>query len=221
MASGAQQQKSTLPLIIFLLIFLVLGIFFLLPSYNSGVNTSTQSTTKNQCPPARQSFDARQEAFTLAQSAEQYRRAHPFGGNYGLGSYIICCTDGTQQREQSRLYEGFYSTELPKSLQHITHSEQYANDWLQGQLSSLSIDPDEVMAIYAVIFSQITVCVPCQQDMIYWQRSLRQEAKTDKLYLSIWDIIRGKGFAPVTNRAGTGTPVAITDLRQVPIRFVL
>ena len=140
MASGAQKQSSSWWLIIFLLILLILGIFLLLPSYNTQINTSTQSTTQNQCPQAGQSFDARQEAFMLAQSAEQYRRMHPFGGNYGLGSYIICFTDGTQQREQSRLYEGFYSTELPRSLQHITHSEQYAYDWLQEQLSLLSID---------------------------------------------------------------------------------
>ena len=99
MASGTQPQKSTLPLIIFLLLLLVLSIFFLLPSYNTQVNISTQSTTQNQCPQAGQSFNAQQEAFTLAQSAEQYRRTHPFGGNYGLGSYVICYTDGTQQRE--------------------------------------------------------------------------------------------------------------------------
>lgn len=221
MASGTQPQKSTLPLIMFLLILLVLGIFLLLPSYNTRVNTSTQSTTQNQCPQNGQSFDTQQEAFTLAQSAEQYRRVHSFGGNYGLGSYIICFTDGTQQQEQSKPFEGFYSTELPKPLQHITHSEQHTYDWLQEQLSLLSIDQSQVTAIYAVNFSQVAVCVPCQQDMIYWQRSLRQKVKTDKLYLSIWDIIRGKGFAPVTNRAGTGTPVAITDLRQVPILFVL
>lgn len=157
----------------------------------------------------------------MAQSAEQYRHIHPFGGNYGLGSYVICYADGTQKRVQSMLFKGFYSRELPNSLQHITHSEQYTYDWLQTQLSQLSIDQSEITAIYAVIFSQVTVCVPCQQDMVYWQRSLQQKAKTNKLYLSVWDILRGKGFVPTAYPAGTGIPVAITDLRQVPVRFIL
>ncbi len=50
MAAGAQKQSSSTWLIIFLLILLIVGVFLLLPSYNTGVNTATQNASENQCP---------------------------------------------------------------------------------------------------------------------------------------------------------------------------
>lgn len=47
---------------------------------------------------------------------------------------------------------------------------------------------------------------------------LRLEAGTPNLFLTIWDL-DDHGFDPATYRAGTGTPVAIADLRQLPIPF--
>ncbi len=92
MSSDASAQKSSVPLILLLLLLLVVGIL-ILPSLNVKVNQGIQSTPAGQCQSGDQGFEERQEAFTLAQTAEQYRRANPFGGNYGLGSYTICYTD--------------------------------------------------------------------------------------------------------------------------------
>lgn len=220
MAAGAQKQSSKWWLIFLLILLLIVGVFVLLPSYNAGVNTSTQSTTQNQCPQAGQNFDAQQEAFTLAQTAEQYRRLNPFGGNYGPGSYIICFTDGTQQRVQSIPFKGFRDYTLPYPQQHTTHSEQKTYGWLQVQLSRLSIDLVQITAIYVVIFTQVIVCPDCKNDMVYWQRTLRQKAKTNKLYLSIWQIVPGKGFAPTVYPGGTGIPITIDDIEEVKIEFV-
>ena len=221
MASGAQKKKSSLGLIIFLLILLVVGIFFLVPSYNIRTNTATQTTTENQCPQTGQSFDAQQEAFTLAQSAEQYRQIKPYNGNYGLGSYIICLTNGAMRRIQSMPFQGYYDRSLPYYQQHLTHSEQATYKWLQDQLSRLSLSRNlnKVAAIYVVIFSQVLVCTSCQRDMIDWQRTLRQKAKVENLYLSVWDIMLGKGFVPTVYPAGTGIPVSIDDLEEVNIPF--
>ncbi len=216
MASGAQKQKSTVPLIIFLLILLVLGIFLLLPSYNTGVNTSTQSTTQNQCPQVGQSFDARQEAFTLAQTAEKYRRAQPLPINYGLGSFIICFTDGTFKREQSMIFKGRSSNSYPGN---ETHSEQSAYGWLQNRLLALSIDPDTISAIYTFIFSQVRVCSFCKKDMVYWQRTLREKARTNNLFLSVWDIGFQQGFNPKIYPAGLKSAITINGIENVAINF--
>ncbi len=142
MASDTQKQKSSLGLIIFLLILLVVGIFVLLPSSNIRINTSTQTTTKNQCPQAGQSFDAQQEAFTLAQSAEQFRQIKPYNGNYGLGSYILCLTNGTMRRIQSPPFQkGYYDRSLPYYQQHVTHSEQATYKWLQRPVITSILEP--------------------------------------------------------------------------------
>jgi hypothetical protein len=57
--------------------------------------------------------------------------------------------------------------------------------------------------------------------MKLWQRQLRRDAKTEQVYLSIWDIIYGKGFKPKSFPKGTGTPVTIDMLEEVRIAFVL
>lgn len=102
---------------------------------------------------------------------------------------------------------------------NATHSEQSVYKWLQKNLSRLAINQSTVAAVYTVIFSQVTICGPCARDMILWQRGLRQAAKSSRLFLSIWDIIYGKGFIPSTFPAGNGTPVTIDVIRRVPIVF--
>jgi hypothetical protein len=78
-------------------LLILLGLFVLLwPSINARINTGIQDRTEGQCLSAGQDFDRRQEAFTLAQAAEQQRRIKPFGGNYSLASYTICYKNGKQ-----------------------------------------------------------------------------------------------------------------------------
>lgn len=216
MAAGAQKQSSKWWLIFLLILLLIVGVFVLLPSYNAGVNTSTQSTTQNQCPQAGQNFDAQQEAFTLAQTAEQYRRAQPLPINYGLGSFIICFTDGTFKREQSSVFKGRSSNSYPGN---DTHSEQSAYGWLQNRLVALSIDPDTISAIYATIFSQVRVCSFCKQDMVYWQRTLREKARTNNVFLSVWDIGFQQGFNPKLYPAGLKSAITTVGIENVRINF--
>lgn len=219
---AAQSQTKPSWLLIFLLILLGLGfLIFALPSFNTQVSTTTQTASNGQCLQNGQGFDEQQEAFTLAQAAEQYRAVHPYGGNYGLGSYTICYTDGSQQRVQSPPAPGYTSTPTAILRANDTHSEQGIYNWLKRNLSSLSIDQSQVTAIYAVIYSQVSVCSPCKKDMIAWQRGLREAAKTVNVYLSIWDIrLNSKsGFNPAKNLAGTGISVAIADLEKVMIAF--
>ena len=220
---AAQSQTKTPWLLIFLIILLALGVLiFALPSLNTKVSTTTQTASNGQCLPNGQGFDEQQEAFTLAQAAELYRAAHSFGGNYGYGSYTLCYSDGTQQRVQSSAEKGF-NNKNGQGRPNDTHSEQAVYDWMESELEGLSIDRNQVAAIYAVIFSQVIVCYSCQKDMVTWQRTLREKAKTNNLYLSIWDIRPGtkSSIIPATYPAGTGIPVAIEDLRKVPIHFVL
>lgn len=54
--------------------------------------------------------------------------------------------------------------------------------------------------------------------MTNWQSGLQAAAGTPNLFLTIWDL-DDRGFSPKKFPAGTGTPVAIGDLRQVPIAF--
>src|SRR5438105_7804758 len=155
MASQTRPQQSSVPLILLLLLLLVVGIL-ILPSLNTKINTGIQSAANGNCPSsAGQNFDDQQEAFTLAQVAEQYRSANPFGGNYGLGSYTICYKDGTQQRFQSNVFKGYKNTTDKTKPENYSHSEQATYGWLQYQLSHLSIDTSKVTAIYTTIFSQI------------------------------------------------------------------
>lgn len=215
MASQTQTQRSLIPIIIGLCIIGIIGFYFL-SSLNIHTSTTTQNNSEGQCLSSGKNFNARLEAFTLAQTAEQYRSANKFAGNYGLASYTICYKDGSQSRVQSSVFKGFDSATKPKN---STHSEQAAYGWLRYSLPRLSVDQNKVVAIYTVIFSQVVVCNLCQQDMKSWQRILRQQAKTNQLFLSIWDIMSGKGFNPATYPAGTGIPVTIDDVRKVPIDF--
>jgi hypothetical protein len=87
--------------------------------------------------------------------------------------------------------------------------------------ASYTFDSKTLVGIYVIIFSQVRVCDACMSDMVSWQANLRREAKTQLLYLAIWDIRPNSpsAFLPTVAPKGTGTPVAIVDLRRVPIRF--
>lgn len=218
MAAQAQTQRSLIPIIIGLCVIGIIGFYFL-SSLNIHTSTTTQSNSEGQCLSTGKNFNARLEAFTLAQAAEQYRNANKFNGNYGLASYTICYKDGSQQRVQSDTFPGSNNLTDKTYPKNYTHSEQSAYGWLQSELSKLTIDESKVSAIYTIIFSQVIVCDPCREDMKSWLCVLRDKARTQHVSLSIWDIALGKGFNPAKFPAGTGTPVIVNDLERVPISF--
>lgn len=149
------QRPSHCLAIVVLLIILVFAVLYALAQF--GASIGTQRSNQNQCLNNGQSFNNKQEAFTLAQAAEQYRAARqpPWKGNYGLGSYTICYKDGTANRVQSSVFPGNDNDgQFPGEPENFTHSEQSAIGWLRNQLSTLSIDRSKVTAIYTVIFSQ-------------------------------------------------------------------
>jgi len=212
------RQRSYLWLLgfLFLLIFLALT----LPLVNTIVNTGTQTAqTENegQCQFTTRRFYTQQEAFTLALAAQEQRSAFPFGGNYAIGSYTICYKNETQQRFPSPPAKGYDNlTDTTKPI-NATHSEQAVYNWLQHQFTHLSIDRSSVQGIYVVIFSQVRVCTACREDMISWQRTLRQEAGVTNVFLSIWDL--NPGFNPATYPAGPPASVTFGELERVPIAF--
>ena len=214
------QRPSHCLAIVVLLIILVFAILYAIAQF--GASVGTQTSNQSQCLNNGQGFNNEQEAFALAQTAEQYRAAKPLPVNYGLGSYTICYKDGSFTRRQSIVFPGRKNNgQFPGKPENVTHSEQSALGWLRSQLRTLSIDRSQVAAIYTVIFSQVIVCGPCQKDMTQWQRILRQEAKTERVYLSVWQLTYGKGgFDPATYPAGTGTPVTIDMIQEVKIAFV-
>ena len=206
------QLRAGLVLALAVLILLALLAAFL----SSGVNTTNQTEPAGQCDFTTKAFNARQEAFTLAQKLEAYRSANPTIRNYGIGSYTICYKNGTQRRFPSPVAPGYSQSTLPTN---ATHSEQAVYQWLLKQFASLSLDLSTVSGIYTVIFSQVVVCDQCRTDMVPWLRNLRLAAKTNKITLSIWDIARGKGFIPTIQPAGNGTPIGPGDLEKVSIPF--
>lgn len=216
------QRPSHCLAIVVLLVILVFAVLYGLAQFGASVGTQTRN--QNQRLNNGQSFNYKPEAFVLAQTAERYRanRKPPWYGNFGLGSYTICYKDGTANRVQSSVFPGSDNDgQFPDLPENATHSEQSALVWLRRQLGTLSIDRSQIVAIYTVIFSQVKVCGPCRTDMTQWQRILREEAKTQQLYLSIWQLIPGKGgFNPKQFPKGTGTPVAINMIQEVKIAFV-
>jgi hypothetical protein len=72
-----------------------------------------------------------------------------------------------------------------------------------------------------IIFSQVRICDLCVSEMVSWQATLRHRARTNVLYLAIWEIQLGtpSAFSPTAQPKGTGTLVASADLRRVTIRF--
>lgn len=218
-----EQRNSVRFYSILLIILAALGViyFYLIPFLASIHSGGTQTNTEGQCLSNGQQFNGRQEAFTLAQIAEQYRAAHPFNGNYGYASYTLCYKNGSQQRVPSPAAPGYDNTTDKTKPLNYTHSEQVLYRWLQQQLAKVSFDPKALAAIYVIIFSQVRVCDACVASMTPWQSNLRQIAKTPLLYLAIWDIRPGtlSAFIPTVFPRGTGTPVAIADLRRVNIPF--
>lgn len=205
-------QKSVIPLILLLLLLAVIA-FFALGSLN--LAGSTTRSRSSQCP----GFDEQEEAFQLAQFTEQYRKSHPTPANYGPGSWTVCYTDGSPVRNQTPEFKGGNNKNPAVGPTQITHSEQQTYRYLQLKLPGLSLDQSRVVAVEVVIFSQVIVCPPCQEDMVSWQAVLREKARTQNLFLSVWDIAPGKGFVPTVYPGGTGTPVSIEDLRKIDLAF--
>jgi hypothetical protein len=212
MDTDVPQQKSTL-WIIFLLLLIIVGGVLALGSL-SIVGTKTTTQTAKPCP----IVDEQVEAFKLAQIAEHYRKLKPDPRNYGLGSYVVCYTNGLISTYQTPVFPG--NTDKTLSPTNIMHSEQQTYRQLQKVLADPALHIGEIVNIFVIIFSQVTVCGPCQSDMISWQDILRQKAGVEPLFLSVWDLIQGNGgFDPQSQRAGTGIPVTPANLRLVTIPF--
>jgi hypothetical protein len=215
MDATTARQRSYLWIIGLLLLLLILALA--LPLLNTSVSTGTQTQDEGQCQFAARRFSTQQEAFTLALAAQEQRSAFPFGGNYAIGSYTVCYTNSTQQRFQSPPAKGYDNrTDTTKPI-NATHGELAVYNWLQNQLSQLSLDQTTVQGIYVVIFSQVTVCFACKNIMVSWQQALRQRAGTGRVFLSIWDL--DPGFDPATYPAGSANPVTFGDLERVPLVF--
>lgn len=215
-----RKQSPTWILVILLLLVIVVAFFAViavLPTINVVPNIQSKTQEQGQCQFDTQRFLTQQEAFTLAGAAQTQRSAFPFRGNYAIGSYTICYKNSTQQRFQSPVAKGYDNLTDTSSPMNATHGEQAVYQWLQTQLFHLSIDQTTVQGIYAVIFSQVVVCVACQRDMVSWQQTLRQKAGTNRLLLSIWDL--NPGFDPATYPAGPTHPVTLNDLKRVSIVF--
>jgi hypothetical protein len=116
---------------------------------------------------------------------------------------------------------GFDNTTDKTKPRNYTHSEQILYRWLQIRLPKVTFDPLKLAAVYAIIFRQVRICDSCLSDMVAWQSGLRLAAKTSQLYLAIWDISprTPSAFIPTVSPGGTGTPVAIADLRRASLRF--
>lgn len=214
---GKSSEGFGRQLLFLLLVILLLFAAFAAYVQSQGVSVTTASQeAQGQCDFTQNIFNTQAEAFTLAQQLEAYRSANPTFRNYGMGSYTICYKDGTQQRFPSPIAPGYTQPSLPPN---ATHSEQAVYQWLLKQFSSLSLDFSTVTGIYAVIFSQVVVCELCRPDMVSWLRNLRQAGKTNRIFLSIWDIARGKGFVPTVQPSGNGIPLTIGDIERVPIVF--
>lgn len=194
-----------------LLLVLLIGGSLVLGSLNLA-GTATTSSSK-QCP----DFDEQREALRLAQVAERYRQQKPAPKNYGLGSATLCLTTGEIQSFQTPVIPGYSDLDLDPV--HIMHSEQQTYRLLQNQLAVFASRTKNIVSIFVVIFSQVTVCGKCEPDMVSWQSTLRQKAGVQQLFLIIWDLLRGKGFSPQKKPAGSGTSVTLADIRLVPVQF--
>lgn len=113
-------------------------------------------------------------------------------------------------------FKGYDNVSYPEN---DTHSEQSVYGWLQNRLSSLSIDSDKVSAIYTFTFSQVQVCSLCKKDMVYWQSILQQKARTNNLFLSVWDIGLQQGFNPKLYPAGLKSAITLDGIENVHINF--
>lgn len=208
----APQQKSNL-LIIFLLLVIIVGVVFAAGSL-SNIGTATTTATTTPCP----AFSEQAEAFRLAQVAELYRARNPAKTNYGLGSYVVCYASGEINAYQTPVFAGFYDTSLDPT--HIMHSEQQTYRQLQNKLANPALHIDDIVSIFVVIFSQVTVCDNCIPDMVSWQSVLRQKADVEQLFLSVWQLQRGQGgFNPSQFPKGLGKPITIAGIEQVEIPF--
>jgi hypothetical protein len=218
--AGQRRRRKSQGTVIFLLLCLLVVLVFAYSAVRLG-NEGTSTTTEGQCLSNGKQFNGRQEAFLLAQKVEEYRAGHPFNGNYGAASYTLFYADGSQQRVPSPIAPGYDNTTDKTKPRNYTHSEQALYRWLQNQLAAISFDPQTLAGLYVIIFSQVRICDLCLSEMVSWQATLRHRARTNVLYLAIWEIQLGtpSAFSPTEQPKGTGTPVASADLRRVTVRF--
>jgi hypothetical protein len=162
-----------------------------------------------------QGFDYKAEAQGLASDLQAYRSAHPFRGNYGNASIVVCYADGTFWRNQSQSYQG---TGNP---QNDNHSEKLGFVWLQQQVTQLPRNRSLTGArVYTLIFSQVRVCDACKTEMTGWLSDLRTRSGNPTLALAIWQIKPGSnsGFDPAKNPAGVR--LNRDDVKQVQVGFI-
>ncbi|HEU5380731.1 MAG TPA: hypothetical protein VFV38_35355 [Ktedonobacteraceae bacterium] len=98
----------------------------------------------------------------------------------------------------SPIAPGYDNTTDKTKPRNYTYSEQTLYRWLQNQLAAITFDPQALASIYVIIFSQVRVCDECLPTMASWQAALRRVAKTNLLYLAIWEIQLGtpSAFSP-------------------------
>lgn len=145
------ERKGASPLLwIVILVLVGFGAMYL---YTASTGTQT-ATTQAHCP----GVDLQQEAFLLAQQAEQTRKISPFAGNYANAWFEVCFTNGKPLIDGVRPIRGFYDEEHPED-SWKTHSEQGVYlGFFTPKLKALKLDAQQVVAIDVVIFSQVKVC---------------------------------------------------------------
>jgi hypothetical protein len=196
---------------IIVLICLIIGILLFAPSVGHFVN-SLSTTNSGNC--TSQGFDYKTEAQSLASDLQAYRSAHPFRGNYGNASIVVCYADGTFWRNQSLSYQG---TGNP---QNDNHSEKLAFAWLQQQVIQLPTNKTLTNArAYTLVFSQVRVCDACKTEMTNWLSDLRTLSGNPTLALAIWQIKPGSGSGFDPARKPAGIPLDLNDVKQVQVGF--
>ena len=207
-----QQQKQGMSLSgCFLVIVLALGLLLAIAALHTNNSSSGPS------------FDKHAEAYSLAQAAQDYRQHHPQAVNYGLASITLFYDNAPSRRFVPTDQRGFiqpFRGYTDPVLENQTHSEFFARKWILttlGVLKRTGIITAHITEIDVVIFSQVIVCPPCANAMVSWQREFQVEAGKSNLFLSIWQIIDGKGYSPA--KLPQGKPVQQSDIEEVPISF--
>lgn len=198
----------------FLVIILALGIILAVAALH----------TNNNPGGSNPSFDKQAEAYSLAQAAQDYREHHPQAVNYGLASITLFYDNAPSRRfvptDQRGFIAPFPGYDSPVAPKNQTHSEFFARKWILNTLGILKrtgLINTHITEIDIIIFSQVVVCPPCATAMVSWQREFRDAAGISNLFLSIWQIARGKGYDPAD--FPKGKPVKESDIQEVPISF--
>ena len=209
-----QKQEQSISLSgCFLVIVITLGIILAVAALHTNTNPGGSNS----------SFDKHAEAYSLAQPAQDYREHHPQAVNYGLASITLFYDNAPSRRFVPTDQRGFiqpFRGYTDRVLGNLTHSEFFARKWILatlGVLKRTGIINTHVTEINIIIFSQVVICPPCVTAMVSWQREFRDADGISNLFLSIWQIIGGKGYSPA--KLPQGKPVHPNDIEEVPISF--